>query len=173
MQRVFLHALAVVICFGGNVTLEVGIVRPVLVTVEGAHGATADTLTRMESVIFSALALLVSVASFTIAMRAESRASAIEKRAKYQWRIEHVDRGAFLLRNTGTVDATNVTIASDLIIAFEKNAETMDLKSGQAGAFIAVLKNTSGGITVHVTWTPSDGTGERTWSEPVPFVEPA
>lgn len=40
MQRVFLHALAEVISFGGIVTLEVGIVRPVLVTVEAAHDAT-------------------------------------------------------------------------------------------------------------------------------------
>jgi hypothetical protein len=81
---------------------------------------------------------------------------------------------AYTLRNVGTIDARNVTLAgqySDL--SFHGGAKSVDVAAGQARLFVVTQFPGDQGGDIEITWTPALHDAEpKTWTETPPMGPP-
>jgi len=113
--------------------------------------------------------------SANAATRSADLAEIVEKGRHYGWRIEartnDKPRRFYTLRNVGTVNARNVTLAGDYKeLMFLDGQSSVDVAAGQARLFSTMLQpsgNQAGEI--HITWTPDLPDAEPlTWTETPP-----
>ncbi|WP_458681625.1 hypothetical protein [Prescottella equi] len=95
-----------------------------------------------------------------------------ENRRKFGWQVEpHPTQDHYILRNVGTVTATNVEIANSEQFAWARilstDEGTVAISPGEARVFVAPLKFDSHGYEVHIRWVPESETVPRTWIETV------
>ena len=109
------------------------------------------------------------------ATRSADLAEVVETSRHYGWRIEPRIQPAgpetvYVLRNVGTVNACNVTLAGDYKhIAFNREGAAVDIAAGQARFFSTLQIMGDRGGEVHITWTPDlPGAAPITWTESPP-----
>lgn len=119
--------------------------------------------------------------STNAATRSADLAEIVERGRHYGWRIEARtnDPGlrSYTLRNVGTVNARNVSLAGEYTrIAFHDADSTADIAAGQARLFVVMQAVGARGGAVHITWTPDLPDAEpMTWTEippMAPFIPP-
>lgn len=110
------------------------------------------------------------------AQRSADLAEVVEAGRHYGWRIEPRiqsvigPESVYVLRNVGTVNARNVSLAGDFRdIGFNRDRTPVDIAAGQAHFFSTVQVDERGG-EVHITWTPDlPGAQPITWTEAPPI----
>lgn len=107
--------------------------------------------------------------ALALAHSAEKRAEANEDRAKYGWTITvHPDGYRYVLRNTGTLTATDVrfiNVDPHTMLGFEQTEgdDGPTVEPGHAIAFHAHFTFGSRGNTVELDWLPAGETARRTF----------
>lgn len=130
------------------------------------------------AVIYARRSANASVESADAATRSADLAEVVERGRHHGWRIEaraHSQR-SFTLRNVGTVDARNVTLAGSYYkIQFHRVDDDDDgpthIAAGQARLFSALQAHSKRGGAIDITWTPDLPDAEpMTWTEVPPVV---
>lgn len=136
--------------------------------------------------IVAALAAGVSVwyarESAKAATRSADVAEIVERGRHYGWRIEPRTNGAgvrnYTLRNVGTVNARNVSLAGNYLrlATSEDESGITNIAAGQAQLLTVVQTFGDKGGEIHITWTPDlPGAEPMTWTEippMAPFIPP-
>ncbi len=133
----------------------------------------------------SPAATLVAVGAFGVACFAQFQASRSahnstnafalaqlnEQRAKYNWLITvHADADRYVLRNTGTVTATDVRFVNvdphtHLYFEQHEGDQGPTIARGHAAAFHAMFTYGSPGNAVEIDWLPEGETERRTFKD--------
>jgi hypothetical protein len=109
------------------------------------------------------------------ATRSADVAEVVEKGRHNGWRIEGKTNEAtplnvYTLRNVGTVDARDVTLAGDYTeLRFSDSQGSADIAAGQARLIVVSRYSGNRGGEIHVSWTPALPDAEQlTWTETPP-----
>jgi hypothetical protein len=132
--------------------------------------------------LVSMFAAIMSIRSARVSANAAARsadlAEMVERGRHYGWRIEARNndkpRRFYTLRNVGTVNARDVTLAGDYKeLTFLDGQSSVDVAAGQARLFSTMQPGGNQAGEIHITWTPDLPDAEpMTWTEtppPAPF----
>lgn len=132
------------------------------------------------SVVYARRSANASVQSAEAATRSADLAEVVERGRQHGWRIEASPNGSgehvYTLRNVGTVDARDVSLAGQyfrigFIRAAHDDRGQVAIPAGQARLFRALQAYSDRGGEVHITWTPDlPAAVPMTWTEVPPMA---
>lgn len=134
------------------------------------------------SVVYARQSASASVRAADAATRSADVAEEVEIQRQHGWRIEARQNDAaksYALRNVGTIDARDVTLAGNFFqVGFRRTDGDDDgpvhIAAGQARLFGVKHSFSRGGVEVVITWTPDLPDAESmTWTEVLPISPPA
>jgi hypothetical protein len=146
--------------------------QPVGIVVSGALSVAAITAAVLGQRRADGLAQDAAASARRSADAADRAALALEHLASDrgpQWKLEHLQGGAYTLTNVGPATARRVHINTGDLRVVDGQLDFEQIGSGSAVKFIAVRTLGSHEDTVTVEWSPDGEPNQRkTWSRPLP-----
>ncbi|WP_415394349.1 hypothetical protein ACMTN4_00875 (plasmid) [Rhodococcus globerulus] len=127
----------------------------------------ASPLIAIAAVVVAVFAMMQSRRSADAAHRNLTISELQENRRRHGWTIEpHPQADRYILRNTGTITATDVQLEGDFFhLRFVTDTDTVEIAPGEARSFDAASSIDQYGVEIAVTWRSENEKQRRTWTE--------
>ncbi|OFV79255.1 hypothetical protein [Rhodococcus erythropolis] len=126
-------------------------------------------LIAIAAVVVAVFAMMQSRRSAEAAHRNLTISELQENRRRNGWTIEpHPQADRYILRNTGTITATDIELEGDffhLRFVTDTDTDTVEIAPGEARSFDAISSIDQYGVEIAVTWRSENEEQRRTWIE--------